>query len=107
VLIPLLRLPTTENGLYGWTLILTVAYIVAAYLVRAVYLLRKKKGLRPSAQFFASKLFDGVTFSGALMLLGGVFSPPLLVLIGSTKPFLIIASLAGIGYSIHALFPED
>lgn len=84
-----------------------VGYIVAAYLVRLVQLMRKKKKMRPSGQFFAGKLFDGVTFSGALMLLGGVFSPPLLALIGSTKPFLIIASLAGIGYSIHALFPED
>jgi hypothetical protein len=40
------------------------------------------------------------------MLLMGIVQPDLMKVIGSTKPFLLVAGLVGILYSLHALWPE-
>lgn len=41
------------------------------------------------------------------MLLYGVLDDDALKAIGSTKPFLLIAGLAGILYELHALVPKE
>jgi hypothetical protein len=95
--------PASELALYAWLTILIVAYLGVAY---TFCLLRCFAGARswPTNRFFIQKLFDGVTFAGSLMLFLGIFDPVVLRLIGNTTLFLIIASLAGVGYSLHALF---
>jgi len=53
---------------------------------------------------FINHIFDGATFALSLALFVGVFDPNVLTLLGSTKVFLMIAGLAGIGYGIRSLF---
>jgi hypothetical protein len=57
-------------------------------------------------QFVLTRIFDGATFSGSLMLLAGIMDDGLLKLLGDTKPFLLVAGLAGLIYSLHALAPS-
>jgi hypothetical protein len=98
-----LTLPTSEDGLYAWIIVLMLAYIGACYIVRFYRVLRSARTAPPTAQFFLAKMFDAGTFAVSVMLLIGIFDPPLLTLLGSTKPFLAIAALAGLGYTIHSL----
>lgn len=96
--------PTDEDGLYAWMTALVLAYIGACYFVRGCRRLRTARAPPPTAKFFMTKMFDGATFAVSVLLLAGIFSPPLLTLLGSTKPFLVIAGLAGLGYTAHSLF---
>jgi len=52
-------------------------------------------------------VFDSATFATSFLLLAGIFSPPVLTALGSTKPFLLIAALAGLLYSIGIWFPRN
>lgn len=99
-----MTLPTSEDGLYAWILALMVGYIGVCYLVRFCRVMARARGELPTARFFASKMFDGATFAVSVMLLIGIFEPGVLTLLGTTKPFLVIAGLAGLGFTIHALF---
>jgi hypothetical protein len=54
-----------------------------------------------------TRIFDAGTFSGSIMLLLGLLNDTVLKAIGSTKPFLLIAGLAGVLYGLHALFDGD
>lgn len=53
-----------------------------------------------------TSLFDSTTFAGSAMLLLGFIYPNVLVLLGDTKPFLIIGGMAGLLYAIRALMPK-
>lgn len=80
-----------------------------AYLALA-YAIRKAKTGRfsdSSNRFLLTRIFDGATFAGSSILLVGIFKPRVLELIGDTKPFLIVAGIAGIVYALHALDPDD
>ena len=93
----------TVNDIYRCTLILIVAYVVAAYLIcfsRAAL----HRGILPSPRFATTRLFDAATFAASLLLLTGVADPAVLALIGNTKPFLIVAGLAGTLHTVHELF---
>ena len=57
-------------------------------------------------QFVLTRIFDGATFAGSLMLLAGIMDDDLLKLLGNTKPFLLVAGLAGLIYSLHTLVPD-
>ncbi|MGC2853928.1 hypothetical protein ACM64Y_00500 [Novispirillum sp. DQ9] len=52
-----------------------------------------------------NSLFNAATFSGSLLLLYGIVVPDVLRLIGDTTPYLIVAALAGVLFSIHSLKP--
>lgn len=54
----------------------------------------------------APAVFDAGTFAISVMLLWGVFDADVLSAIGSTKPFLLVASFFGILYGLHALGPR-
>lgn len=95
--------PQTEAHLYAWISGPTVSYLLVAYLVHGIRCLRGTR-LAPTSKFFIQKLFDGVTFSGSIMLFWGIFANEILKLLGNTTIFLIIAAIAGIGYAIHSLF---
>ena len=53
-----------------------------------------------------TKAFNGGTFAGCVLLLLGITDAHLLALIGSTKPFLALAGVVGVLYSLHALVPR-
>ena len=52
-------------------------------------------------------VFDAATFASSLLLLWGIFNPTILAMIGDTKPFLLIAGVGGMVYSINALIRAD
>lgn len=98
-----MNLPTDENGLYLLFLFIVVLYVIASYIARKVvtgrFLPRKGRDI--------TCVFDGATCSGSLILLLGIYDPGVLALVGNTKPFLVLAALAGLIYSIHALGPDE
>ncbi|MBX3496511.1 MAG: hypothetical protein KF769_09740 [Parvibaculum sp.] len=49
------------------------------------------------------RVFDGATFGASVVLLMGIFDPQIIVHLGNTKMFLVIAGLSGIVYSLYAL----
>jgi Na+-driven multidrug efflux pump len=55
-------------------------------------------------KFYLTTIFDAATFAGSVMLLWGIMDSDVLRLIGNTKPFLVIAGLAGVAYSLGAPF---
>lgn len=96
-----MNLPVDEDGFYTWILCLIIGYLVVAY---SLGFLRKYNLHR--ADFGTARIFDGSTFAVSVMLLLGIVQPELMKVIGSTKPFLMLAGLVGIVYSLHALWPD-
>lgn len=80
-----------------------VLHLVAAYAV-----CRIKTGFFPTEKdaSFVSRIFDSATFASSGVVLLGIFEPSILALIGNTKPFLMVAGLAGFVYGIHAIFRD-
>jgi hypothetical protein len=80
---------------------------MVAYLIVACFLnwLRHRSIHDPGKELI-NQLFDAATFAGSVLVISGVFYQPILVLIGDTKPFLLVAGGAGILYPIGALFPK-
>lgn len=50
-------------------------------------------------------IFDASMFAGSALLMAGIVDKSVLILLGNTKPFLLIASLAGVLYSIKEIMP--
>jgi hypothetical protein len=96
-----MRLPVDEDDFYLWILCLTAGYVGLA---QAISCLRRSGFKR--GDYGLARVFDGSTFAVSFMLLMGIVQPDLMKVIGSTKPFLLVAGLVGILYSLHALWPE-
>ncbi len=96
-------LPVNDNGLYRWIAVLMVTYLVVSYFARWC----KFRKISADHRLVLTRIFDSATFSGSFMLLAGVMDEDLLKLLGSTKPFLLVAGLAGIIYSLHSLAPTE
>jgi hypothetical protein len=96
-----MHLPTDEQELYVWMAILTAVYLLVAYGIQW-----KTKGFSDQDRFALTRVFDATTFAGSIMLLLGLMSPAVLVAIGSTKLFLLIAGFGGAVYGLHALAPR-
>ncbi len=75
-----------------------ILYLILAYLFRAI------AGGRDGESSYLTKVFDGVTAATSVSLLWGIMDPVVMVAIGETKLFLMIAGIAGLGYSTKALF---
>jgi hypothetical protein len=73
------------------------AYVVVAYACN--YLLHEPDHRKAHVPI----IFDGVTFCTSVMLLWGIVDPKILVLLGNTKLYLVIAGIAGLLYSLGAL----
>lgn len=83
-----------------------VGYMLLAYVMRWRTLPIRMR--RDNGTFFIGQIFNGTTFAGSTVLLMGILDPRVLALVGNTKPFLLVAGLAGVCYSLHALFtPRD
>jgi len=78
-------------------------YLIVAYLVR--YILTD--WYDRASHFWIAAIFDGVTFAGSSLVLWGMYEPGVLKLMGNTKPFLAIAAVVGLVYSIRALAPRS
>lgn len=74
-----------------------VGYMIVAYLCRQF--LHEPE----SQKSFVTILFDAATFAGSFMLLWGIWDSKILVLLGNTKFFLVVAGLAGVIYSLTTL----
>jgi hypothetical protein len=93
--------PNTEEGVYFWLLVATIGYVGVAGGFQWW-----ATNLETVEKYSIGRIFDGITFSSSLLLLGGLIDQPLLTALGSTKPFLFFAGLAGAIYSLHALRPR-
>jgi hypothetical protein len=96
-----MHLPADEQELYVWMAIITAIYLLLAYGIQY-----KIKGFAGQDRFALTRVFDATTFSGSIMLLFGLLSPSVLIAIGSTKLFLLIAGFGGTVYGLHALAPR-
>ncbi|MFC4172635.1 hypothetical protein ACFOYU_11280 [Microvirga sp. GCM10011540] len=99
-----MNLPADENGLYAFVMFGMLLYLVAHYIARRI---KTGRFSTKSGGFPITSVFDSATFSTSVLLLVGIVEPKVLELIGNTKPFLIIAGIAGVAYSVHALVPKD
>jgi uncharacterized membrane protein YbhN (UPF0104 family) len=73
----------------------SVAYLIDFF--------RKQGPLDPNKAIF-DRCFNGATFATCLVLLVGIFVPDTLKAIGNLKLYLLFASVAGMAYSVRALF---
>lgn len=98
-------MPKTTHELFLWNALLLVGYIAVAGLLDFVYRripkVRHGSGLKP-----ADYLFNGATFSASVILGFGLYDENVLKLIGDTTGYLILAGVAGLGYSLLALKPK-
>ncbi len=97
-----MSLPATEDGLYAWLLALMSLHLGVAYLWCFVAHRRLSDG---SSRSYLTRVFDAATFSTSATLLAGILEPTILLLIGNTKPFLLVAGLVGTLYGLQALRP--
>ncbi|GGK42014.1 hypothetical protein [Salinarimonas ramus] len=100
-------IPADHNELFAWTLAITAGYVVMGYLLELIRMRRVGKPLGRSLGGGVKRVFDGLTLAVSLLLLMGVVYPSVMELIGDTRLFAIVAGLAGVLYSLHALVPED
>ncbi|CAK0749449.1 conserved membrane hypothetical protein [uncultured Gammaproteobacteria bacterium] len=94
-------MPKTSDELYRLYLILCISYLAASYIVWGV--VRLWAG-NVQTMNYVNRIFDSITFSTSLLALAAIFDNGVFLLLGDMKPFLIIAGLCGVTYSIHALF---
>lgn len=78
---------------------LFLAYFFRWYKTRQLFSDQSYRVLLP-------RIFDSATFAASVMLVLGILNDDVLRAIGSTKPFLLVAGLAGILYGIHAIAPD-
>ncbi len=76
-----------------------VGYLVLVYIC---HWLREKKVRLPNESIL-TRIFDSATFAGSGTLLWGIMDDGVLKTIGDTKPFLLVAGIAGFIYCLHAL----
>jgi hypothetical protein len=94
-------IPKDEDDVWICVAVLMVAYIVLSYLINRF----STTPAVESGKVIFDRAFNGATFAGSAILLLGIFKPEVLKAIGSLKGYLLFASVAGISYSIRALFP--
>jgi hypothetical protein len=92
-----IHLPRTKEEFYLWAFLLVVFYVVSSLAVRHA---RGKRYFE-----VAALTMDAATFSVSVLLLIGVtIDHQVLVLMGDTTWFLIIAGMVGVLYSVSVPF---
>ena len=80
---------------------------MGAYLFVTLFInLIRFKSLHHDSKEMITHVYEAATFAGSIMILMGIFEPPVLVLLGNTMIFLVIAGIGGLLYSIGAFFPR-
>jgi hypothetical protein len=98
----MLLIPQSEEQLYAYLIAITVVYILLRI---AILYLRGD-----STEFgidVLNSVFNGITLATSIMLLAGLMDARLLILIGSTKPFLFLSALLGSVFSLWMLFRKS
>ena len=90
--------PPDEESLWAWLIGINLAYAAIGYIIEAASAKTYMESIRP--------VFDGAVCASSVMLLWGVIEPHVLKVIGDTKPYLALAGLAGLFYSIQSLRPR-
>ena len=81
-----------------------MAYIVTAASLDTVY--KRLAGFRNgTGTGLAEYVFNGATFSASVIIGMAVYDEQVLRLVGDTTCYLILAGVAGLLYSLHALKP--
>lgn len=96
--------PVSEAEVYAVVLVLAAVYIVVSFALgryRRPPPFLGERGQKPHLRM--DRVFDGATFGASVVLLMGIFDPQIIVHLGNTKMFLVIAGLSGIVYSLYAL----
>jgi ABC-type arginine transport system permease subunit len=96
-----LLLPRTEDDLYVAVAILMAGYIVIGLIVDAF----STSNANDAGKKIIERTFNAATFAASLLLFIGILFPDVLRAIGNVKPYLLFASLAGMYFSLRALFP--
>ena len=100
-----MSLPATAHQLYAWNASLLAIYAVFAWILDGIYK-ATSKGASSAALRPADFLFNGATFSASCLIALGIYDDGVLKLIGDTTGYLILAGMAGMGYSLLALLPK-
>jgi hypothetical protein len=82
--------------------VLALAYMAVAAVLQIYY----TSWLVFERRVFA-RAIDSVTFAGSVVLLLALMEQSLLVALGNTKPFLFIAGVCGVVYTVFALRPRS
>jgi hypothetical protein len=82
-------------------MLLMIAYAAVAYGI-GFFRASKVEGSR----LVFDRTFNAATFSSSVMIFLGIIYPEVLRAIGNLKPYLLFAALAGLGYSIRALWHD-
>jgi hypothetical protein len=96
-----MHLPADEGEIYLWIAVITAIYLLVAYSIQWC-----AKGWSGQDQYAMTRVFDGATFSGSVILLLGFIYPSVLKAMGNTQAFLLVAAFGGIVYGLHALRPR-
>ena len=68
---------------------------------------REHKQVRLVGKEVTNAVFDSATFAASVVLLLGFVDNAVLTALGSTKPFLLVAGLAGACYGVYVLVPNN
>lgn len=90
--------PESDGALYVWVFCLMGGYLIARYGIN----FRRRTRTEPGPA-----VFDAGTFAISAMVLWGVLDSRVLIAIGSTKPFLLVAGFFGVLYALDALKPRS
>jgi hypothetical protein len=92
--------PRDEDAVFVFIGIALILYVIISYLLD---LIRTPQTTDPNKAIF-DRCFNAGTFASSLIVLIGIFVPDTLKAMGNLKPFLLFAGVAGVAYSIRALF---
>jgi hypothetical protein len=94
-------LPATEGGVYLWMAVLAIIHIVIASILQV-----RATDLDTLEQQVLRRIFESVVFATSVTLLVGLMNEQVLRALGDTRPFLFVAGLAGLVYTVFALRPD-
>ena len=83
---------------------LMAVYVVASYVAAW---LRSPQLLAQRRHYYMPVIYDAVTFTGSSTVLMGIIDPNVLVLLGDTTLFLLIAAVGGLLHAFLSLWPPE
>ncbi|RKS91749.1 hypothetical protein [Sphingosinicella microcystinivorans] len=86
--------------MYRWILVFLVGYLILAYFLRAM---RTRQLGSNGNEFLLAQIFNGTTFAGSSSIVWGILDPSVMIVIGETTMFLLVAGVAGMGYALREL----
>jgi hypothetical protein len=94
-----IHIPNDQSEFYLWLICLLAGDLAIMFFVQLVIFGRSFSGID-----MVGRVFDGLTFAISVLLLMGVVYHSVLLLIGDTTPFLVVAGAVGVVYGIVRIF---